>query len=91
MNINWQVRWKNKTFWVAIVPAVLLLIQAIAAVFGYELDFADLQGKLLAVVEAFFVVLTIMGIVVDPTTVGLSDSARALGYTEPNDDTAGLR
>ena len=91
MKINWQVRWKNKAFWVAIVPAVLLLIQAVAAVFGYTLDFTDLQGKLLAVVEALFVVLTIMGIVVDPTTVGLSDSARVLSYTEPNDDMAGLR
>ncbi len=91
MNINWTVRIKHKAFWLAIVPAVLLLIQAVAAVFGYALDFADLQGKLLAVVEAIFVVLTILGIVVDPTTVGLSDSARALGYDEPNDDTAGLR
>ena len=91
MKINWQVRVKNKAFWLAIIPAVLLLVQAIAAVFGYALDFADLQGKLLAVVEALFVVLTILGIVVDPTTKGIADSARALGYDEPNDDTAGLR
>ena len=90
MNINWQVRIKNKAFWLAIIPAILLLIQAIAAVFGYKLDFADLQGKLLAVVEALFVVLTILGIVVDPTTKGIADSARALGYDEPHDDTAGL-
>ena len=90
MNINWQVRIKNKAFWLAIIPAILLLIQAIAAVFGYKLDFADLQGKLLAVVEALFVVLTILGIVVDPTTKGIADSARALGHDEPHDDTAGL-
>ena len=90
MNINWQIRLKNKAFWLAIIPAVLLLIQAVAAVFGYTLDFADLQGKLLAVVEALFVVLAILGIVVDPTTKGIADSARALGYDEPHDDTAGL-
>ena len=90
MNINWQIRLKNKAFWLAIIPAILLLIQAIAAVFGYKLDFADLQGKLLEVVEALFVVLTILGIVVDPTTKGIADSARALGYDEPHDDTAGL-
>ena len=91
MNINWVVRIKNKAFWLAIIPAILLLIQAVAAVFGYTLDFAELQGKLLAVVEALFVVLTILGIVVDPTTKGIADSARALGYDEPHDDTAGLR
>lgn len=87
MKINWQVRVKNKAFWLAIIPAVLLLVQAIAAVFGYKLDFADLQGKLLAVVEAVFVVLAILGIVVDPTTRGLGDSVRALGYDEPSDGT----
>ena len=91
MNINWQVRIKNKAFWVAIIPAVLLLIQAVAAVFGYTLDFTELNTKLLAVVEAVFVVLVILGIVNDPTTAGISDSARALGYDEPHDDTAGLR
>jgi phi LC3 family holin len=91
MNINWTVRWKNKAFWLAIIPAILLLIQAVAAVFGYTLDFTNLNAKLLAVVEAVFVVLAILGIVVDPTTKGLGDSARALGYDEPHDDLAGIR
>jgi len=91
MNINWQVRFKSKTFWVAIVPAILLLIQAVAAVFGYTLDFTQLNTKLLAVVEAAFVVLAILGIVVDPTTNGVSDSIRALGYSEPYDDAKHLR
>ena len=91
MNINWQVRIKNKAFWLAIIPAVLLLVQAVAAVFGYTLDFAELQGKLLAVVEALFVVLAILGIVVDPTTKGLGDSKQAMHYTEPHDDFGGFR
>ena len=91
MSINWNVRLRNRTFWIAIIPAALLLAQAIAAVFGVTLDLGELQGKLLAVVEALFVVLTIIGVVADPTTVGISDSARALTYAEPHDDTAGLR
>ena len=33
--INWKVRIKNKNFWIALIPAVLLLVQVIAAVFGY--------------------------------------------------------
>ena len=82
--INWTVRLKNKTFWVAIIPAVLMLVQAVAAVFGFNLDLGDIGNKLLTIVEAVFMVLGIIGIVNDPTTVGLSDSARAMNYTEPN-------
>ena len=82
--INWKVRLKNKTFWLAIIPAVLMLIQAVAAVFGFTLDLGDIGNKLLTIVEAVFMVLGIVGIVNDPTTVGLSDSARAMNYTEPN-------
>lgn len=82
-SINWLVRVKNKAFWVAIIPAVLLVVQAVAAVFGYTLDFGDLGNKLLAVVNAVFSVLVILGIVSDPTTEGITDSKQALTYTEP--------
>ncbi len=82
--INWKVRLKNKTFWAAIIPAALMLIQAVAAVFGFTLDLGDIGNKLLTIVEAVFMILGIIGIVNDPTTVGLSDSARAMNYTEPN-------
>lgn len=85
MNINWLVRIKNKQFWVTFIPAVLLLIQVIAAVFGYSLDLGDLGNKLLSVVNALFAVLSILGIVTDPTTAGVSDSAQAMTYTQPKD------
>lgn len=81
--INWKVRIKNKNFWIALIPAVLLLVQVIAAVFGYTLDLGELGDKLLAVVNALFAVLTILGIVTDPTTEGVADSTQALTYTEP--------
>ena len=84
--INWKVRVKSKAFWVAIIPAVLLLVQVVAAVFGYVLDLGDLGNRLLAVVNAVFAVLAILGVVVDPTTEGVSDSARALTYTRPGVD-----
>ena len=81
--INWTVRIKNKNFWLAIIPAVLLLAQAVAAVFGVTLDLSAFGEKLLAVVNAAFVVLAILGVVTDPTTRGVGDSEQALGYTEP--------
>lgn len=84
-NINWLVRIKNKNFWLTLIPAVLLLIQVVAAVFGYTLDLGDLGNKLLAVVNALFAVLSILGIVTDPTTKGVSDSAQAMTYTQPKE------
>lgn len=81
--INWKVRIKNKAFWVALIPAVLLMIQAIANLFGWDVDFTALSGKMVAVVNAIFVVLAILGIVQDPTTKGIGDSERALTYEEP--------
>ena len=81
--MNWTVRLKNKAFWISFIPAVLLLIQVVAAVFGYTLDLGELGNRLLAVVNAVFAVLTIMGIVNDPTTKGLHDSTQALTYDEP--------
>jgi len=84
--INWEVRIKNKNFWLAIIPAVILLIQAVGAVFGVTWDFGELSSKLIAVVNAVFVVLAILGIVTDPTTAGIKDSNRAMGYSEPYKD-----
>lgn len=81
--INWKVRIKNKNFWITLIPAVLLLVQLVAALFGFKLDLSDLSGKLLGIVDAVFVILTILGIVTDHTTAGISDSQRAMTYTEP--------
>ena len=80
--INWIVRIKNKAFWVALIPAILLLIQAIAAVFGLTIDLGDLGDKLLTVINALFAILAILGVVVDPTTPGTRDSERALTYKQ---------
>ena len=85
MSINWKVRLRNKTFWLSLIPAVLLLVQVVAAVFGYTLDLGDLGNKLLAVVNDLFAVLSILGVVTDPTTKGVSDSAQALSYEEPKE------
>ena len=86
MNINWIVRIKNKAFWLALIPAVLLLIQVIAAPFGYEWDFIVLNEQLTAIINAVFGVLAILGVVTDPTTAGVTDSKQALTYTTPKED-----
>lgn len=85
-NINWTVRIKNKNFWLAVIPAVLLLAQTVAAVFGYTLDLGEIGNRLIAVVNAVFGVLVVLGVVNDPTTAGFSDSKQARGYNWPKED-----
>ena len=77
MKINWIVRFKNKAFWVAIIPAILLLAQQICALFGVELNIAGLSDQLIAIVGTAFSVLALVGIVNDPTVASLSDREQA--------------
>lgn len=83
MEINFKVRAKNKSFWLALIPAVLLLVQVVLAPFGYNWDYGVLNQQLAAIINALFAVLSIVGVITDPTTKGFSDSTRALGYTMP--------
>ena len=75
--INWSVRLKNKNFWLAVVPALALL---------FQLEFGETIDKILVFINVLFAFLVLIGIVNDPTTVGLGDSTRALGYEEPHED-----
>lgn len=83
MKINWTVRIKNKAFWVSLIPALLLLAQQIASVFGFTLDLTTLQEQALGIVGTVFTLLALFGVVNDPTTSGTSDSDQAMTYTEP--------
>lgn len=84
--INWSVRLKNKNFWLAVVPALALLFQAFANIFGIKLEFGETIDKILVFINVLFAFLVLIGIVNDPTTVGLGDSERALEYEEPHED-----
>ena len=83
MKINWEVRLKNKNFWITIIPTVLLLVQPILALLGVEIDLGEIGNALLAIVDGVFVLLALLGIVTDPTTNGISDSEQAMTYTKP--------
>ena len=84
--INWKVRVLNKTFWLTLVPALALLLQTFLAVFGVKIELGETIDQLLVFINALFGVFIIVGIVNDPTTAGLTDSTRALGYHEPSED-----
>lgn len=80
MKINWKIRFKNKAFWIALIPAVLLLARQVCALFGVDVDFEAISEQLVGIVETVFVILAILGIVVDPTTPGTLDSDLAMTY-----------
>lgn len=86
MKINWKVRVKNRAFWIAIIPALALLGKQVLELFGVNVDFTNVSKELLGIIETVFVILAIIGVITDPTTKGISDSERALGYNEPNND-----
>ena len=86
MKINWIVRLKNKAFWMAIIPAILLLAQQICGMFGVKIEIAGLTDQLLAIIGTVFAILSLIGVVNDPTVATLSDSNQAMTYTEPKVD-----
>ena len=86
MNINWKVCIKNKAFWLSIIPALLLLAQQICALFGVTIEVDGLGEQLVSIAGTVFAILAIVGVVNDPTTAKLSDSAQAMSYDKPKED-----
>ncbi|API91625.1 MULTISPECIES: phage holin [Virgibacillus] len=86
MKINWKVRAKKKSFWLALVLAIVLLTQVVGNWFGYNVTAQLLNAEAAKFINAVFAVLVILGIVNDPTTSGLSDSKQDLNYIKPRKD-----
>ena len=88
MKINWKVRLRNPVFWAEVAAAAVLPILAQLGLSWEDMDtWAALWEVLTAAVKSP-VILTAVAVSVwnavnDPTTKGLSDSPRALGYHEP--------
>lgn len=84
MKINWKVRFKHKPFLIALFSLALLLVQQVASFFGYDTTiYNDQVSELFNTVLA---ILVLLGIVLDPTTEGLSDSQQAMRYHKPRDE-----
>lgn len=81
MNINWVLRLKNKATLTALIAAVLAFGYQAAGILGFVPPVA--QDELTQAAFLLVNVLVALGVVVDPTTQGVGDSERAMGYTEP--------
>ncbi|MBC2196317.1 phage holin [Listeria booriae] len=84
--INWKVRVWNLQFWIAIIPLGIVLLQQILNWFGILVPADVINDEALKFVNTVFLILGLMGIVVDPTTKGTSDSEQALTYQRPRKD-----
>lgn len=83
MKINWKVRLRQKQFLVGMFAAVLLFVQTVADLCGFNLAEALNVENVSEIFNSILGILTIMGVIVDPTTSGTSDSEQAQEYTEP--------
>lgn len=73
-NINWRLRFQNKATLLAIAGTLILLAQQLGL---------KLPDNIADVVNTFLTLLVLLGVINDPTTEGISDSLKALTYTEP--------
>lgn len=80
MKINLKVRMKNKTFVITMLTTVIAFIYQILAMF--EIVAPISKEQVTQVIMLLVNILVGLGILVDPTTKGVSDSERALGYKD---------
>ena len=84
MKINWKVRFKNKTFLVAFITSVIAFIYNILGMLSVVPPVS--QDMTMNLVIAIVNILVAIGIITDPTTVGVGDSKTAMSYKEPKND-----
>ena len=82
--MNWKLRLKNKATLTAIIAALVSMVYQILAALGIAPTLG--QEEVLQVVSIVLTFLAAIGVLVDPTTEGLTDSTQALTYTEPKAD-----
>lgn len=89
MNINWKVRIRHRQFWVAIVSASVLLANHIASLFN--IDITLISFKIQQLLETILLILTLFGIIIDPTTEGVNDSSQVMDYTKPRNQAENVK
>lgn len=84
MQINWKVRFQNKTFLAGLISLVVVFIYDLLQLL--EIAPAVTQSAVMQVVEGILTILGMVGVIADPTTAGLSDSKQAMTYDAPKQD-----
>ena len=84
MQINWKVRFQNKTFLAGMISLVVVFIYDLLQLL--EIAPAVTQSAVMQVAEGILTILGMVGVIADPTTAGLSDSKQAMTYNAPKQD-----
>ena len=84
MKINWKIRIKNPIFWTTVIPAAVSFLYCVLGAFGIVP--ALTENMVLNLASAVITALTVVGVLVDPTTKGLNDSIMAITYKAPRPD-----
>ena len=84
MKLNWKVRFKNKVWLGSFCSLIIGFVYSMLALFDVFPEVP--QSLVLQLMNQVLTFLGLIGVIVDPTTAGLGDSERALGYEEPWED-----
>ena len=84
MKLNWKVRFKNKVWLGSFCSLIIGFVYSMLALF--DVFPAVTQSLVVQLLNQLLTFLGLIGVVVDPTTAGIGDSERAMGYEEPWDD-----
>ena len=79
--MNWKVRFKNKLWLSSFIAAIINFIYTILGMFDVAPEVT--QNSLMNVVNAILMMLSLTGVIIDPTTSGINDSDRAMTYEVP--------
>ena len=82
--INWRVRFKNKLWLGSFLSLIVGFVYSMLALFDVFPEIT--QSLVLQLMNQVLTFLGLIGVIVDPTTAGIEDSERAMGYAEPWDD-----
>lgn len=85
--MNWKLRLQNKTTLIALIAAAVSLVYQILGICGVVPRVSE--DTIMTVAGTLINALCLLGIVVDPTTKGITDSERAMNYDKPADDSEG--
>ena len=83
MKINWKVRMQHKAFWVSLISLLIVLANQVAGIFNVDITIYNAQVT--AITETVLGILALLGIIIDPTTSGASDSYQAMRYNKPKE------
>ena len=84
MKINWKVRFKNKIWLGSFLSLIVSFVYSMLGLF--DIFPAVTRNNVVEILNQILTFLGLIGVLVDPTTAGLGDSERAMGYEEPWDD-----